>query len=663
MSLFGNKRKDYSIRPPVTNVQGLLTVTDSPNIDFTYFNNNLTANLTPTGVANNTYGSSTLVPVITVDIYGRITSISQVAVSGGGGTYTVDNGLTESPAGNFQLGGNLIQNTIVNGLANFLMTFTSSMGTPFPTLFIQNTGTGYGLWITSNNVGQRITTLPATGNNIQTILELIRGTSGTPAIGMGQEILFRGQSTSGSILTANRIISRLTGVSPSTFASEMLFTVTLNNVEKDVLILLATGQLRLHNYTTSTSFASVSGASVGVLNVDNQGQVFVGAGGGGSILTTDSITGDGTLGNEVKLVNDSLTPGNSKYYGTDGSGTKGFFTLPNTSISPIDGNYIDQTAMIADQGNQLAQYIYFDGADYWEYLGTTNGDITDYRKISDSNTDSYQGQMGRTSSGVVNIATSGTYQATGLIGTLDTVISDGIALSTTDQLGLRNVSGKTVDFKIFASADIDANNNKILGIILAKNGTIIPETECRAPTGNGTTFAKLFTNWIIPMADGDQVTIYVTNHSTSGNITIDRCRMLAITSGGVSSGGGGGSALEILEDGVSVDANVDEINFKTPLKATQTAAGKVDVEVGIEKRINAAPTYYANGLVKINVQIYETSETFEERFEYNSDSQITKKETKDDLRGTWVQAVYTWTGNQLNLPTYTDITLTGWSIT
>jgi hypothetical protein len=126
---------------------------------------------------------------------------------------------------------------------------------------------------------------------------------------------------------------------------------------------------------------------------------------------------------------------------------------------------------------------------------------------------------------------------------------------------------------------------------------------------------------------------------------------------------GGGSALEILEDGVSVDANVDEINFKTPLKATQTAAGKVDVEVGIEKRINAAPTYYTNGLVKINVQIYETSETFEERFEYNSDSQITKKETKDDLRGTWVQAVYTWTGNQLNLPTYTDITLTGWSIT
>jgi hypothetical protein len=217
------------------------------------------------------------------------------------------------------------------------------------------------------------------------------------------------------------------------------------------------------------------------------------------------------------------------------SGSSPNFVIIDTP--PIDNNsYVDQTAMIADQANQLVQYIYFDGADYWEYLGTTNGDITDYRKISDSNTDSYQGQMGRTSAGVVNISTIGTYQATGLIGTLDAFVSDGIALSTTDQLGLKNISGKTVQFKIFASADIEAGNNKVLGIILAKNGVIIPQTECRAPTGNATSFAKLITNWIIPMADGEQVTMYVTNHTTSGDITIQRCRMVAITSGGIGSG-------------------------------------------------------------------------------------------------------------------------------
>lgn len=38
-------------------------------------------------------------------------------------TYTVDNGLTENPAGNFQLGGTLIQNTTITG-ANFNFTYT-----------------------------------------------------------------------------------------------------------------------------------------------------------------------------------------------------------------------------------------------------------------------------------------------------------------------------------------------------------------------------------------------------------------------------------------------------------------------------------------------------------------------------------------------------------
>jgi hypothetical protein len=52
------------------------------------------------------------------------------------------------------------------------------------------------------------------------------------------------------------------------------------------------------------------------------------------------------------------------------------------NIPPVDGSYADQATMIADQANQLAQYIYFDGTNYWEYLGTTVGTIADYREIS-----------------------------------------------------------------------------------------------------------------------------------------------------------------------------------------------------------------------------------------------------------------------------------------
>jgi hypothetical protein len=62
--------------------------------------------------------------------------------------------------------------------------------------------------------------------------------------------------------------------------------------------------------------------------------------------------------------------GTIRNYGSGGS-----------SLPPVDGSYADQAAMIAAQSSQIAQYIYFDGTDYWEYLGTTNGDITDYRNI------------------------------------------------------------------------------------------------------------------------------------------------------------------------------------------------------------------------------------------------------------------------------------------
>jgi hypothetical protein len=54
----------------------------------------------------------------------------------------------------------------------------------------------------------------------------------------------------------------------------------------------------------------------------------------------------------------------------------------NQIFKPILNSYINQSAMIADQVNQISNYIYYDGTSYYEYLGTTNGDITDYRRIS-----------------------------------------------------------------------------------------------------------------------------------------------------------------------------------------------------------------------------------------------------------------------------------------
>ena len=118
MAFFNNKRKDFSIQPPTQSIaNGAFTVTDSPNIDFTYALNNLTADLTLTGVTAGTYGDATNVASVTVDIFGRITGVTLIPISGGGIT-NANNGLINN-LGIVQLGGatlgtgNLIRNSYI----------------------------------------------------------------------------------------------------------------------------------------------------------------------------------------------------------------------------------------------------------------------------------------------------------------------------------------------------------------------------------------------------------------------------------------------------------------------------------------------------------------------------------------------------------------------
>jgi hypothetical protein len=82
MALFNNPRKDFSIRPPKQSIaNNAFYVVDTANINFTYNGvRELTADLTQTGVIAGTYGSSTIVPVITLDIYGRITGVTTATI-------------------------------------------------------------------------------------------------------------------------------------------------------------------------------------------------------------------------------------------------------------------------------------------------------------------------------------------------------------------------------------------------------------------------------------------------------------------------------------------------------------------------------------------------------------------------------------------------------
>lgn len=139
-----------------------------------------------------------------------------------------------------------------------------------------------------------------------------------------------------------------------------------------------------------------------------------------------------------------------------------------------------------------------------------------------------RGQASKMTGGTIAVATAGTYQSTGLTATFDAASDYQVVLGTSDAFGLKNNSGATKLFQVMASMDASAGNNHTLGISLAKNGTAIPQSECRAFTGSNTQITKLFCFWMVELANGDEVSLFVANHSDTTSISFQRGRISAI---------------------------------------------------------------------------------------------------------------------------------------
>jgi hypothetical protein len=376
MAFFNNKRKDFSIQPPRQQVDGTpFFVTDSANIDFTLENLNLTANLTPTGVTSGTYGSATLIPILQVDQWGRITGVTTTSFSasgvsletnsnpndsqtilnlidsptiqvvdlgggdiefnyiGSGGTYTADNGITET-ANNFQLGGSLINDTTIltgnfflsltgtlantNGLFRVETTGTSvthntakfihngpgralECNSPSGTGLVANSNTGTAIFAssTSNTAASLRSTsgvglysqstsseavqafiFPSSVDDVRTVLSVRRGTLGVPANGIGGSIDFYNSTSSGGVnlSVTNRLKSLHTEIDTFTRVSQFEITSINSNVESTTLTLKGTGQLQLNKYTGIT----FDDTAFKTLGVDTNGNVITFEGGGGA---------------------------------------------------------------------------------------------------------------------------------------------------------------------------------------------------------------------------------------------------------------------------------------------------------------------------------------------------------------------------------------------
>ena len=160
------------------------------------------------------------------------------------------------------------------------------------------------------------------------------------------------------------------------------------------------------------------------------------------------------------------------------------------------------------------------GAAAWtalSYYGSTEADLV-------------RGQVSKMDAGTIDIVTQSVYVSTGLTGTFDSTTANGMTLGTTNAFAVKNTSGSTKLMQIYGSIDAKTitGNNKVLGIKLAKNGTAIDQTECRAFTGSGAEEAKLVTNWMISMAANDEVALFIANHSGDVDITLGRARLVAV---------------------------------------------------------------------------------------------------------------------------------------
>jgi hypothetical protein len=173
-------------------------------------------------------------------------------------------------------------------------------------------------------------------NSIQNVVEFQNVPSAGPYVaGQGVSISFTPGGTAllpyENAIILNSVISDVTSGSER---ADFRIDTFNNGASLNHSTFIGSGQLQLNQYTTSTSFAAASGASIGVLNVDNTGKVFVGDGGGGTYTVNNGLTENPTDNFQLggPLVDNTIVTGGS----TPFSFSMKFEDLSNFNVNAYD---------------------------------------------------------------------------------------------------------------------------------------------------------------------------------------------------------------------------------------------------------------------------------------------------------------------------------------
>lgn len=272
---------------------------------------------------------------------------------------TADNGLTTNTSTNVQLGGSLIQNTLINN-GPYKIEFTSSFtGSPNYGYYFTNTS-GYGIRSTataypiagfssggsvfygSNSTNGTILQGDGTTsgtNNVVPLVILTRATSGTPSAGIGASIELWLEHSNGGNSPSNTIVSKWTDETQVSLTSQFIITGVNSAVTADLFTLSGSGATRLNKYGVNT-FAGTPTFAIGT---DASGNLVEFAVGGGTYTASNGLT---MTANNTKLggsliENTTITSSTfiSTFTGANTSGSNGIITVTNSST----GNAIAAT--------------------------------------------------------------------------------------------------------------------------------------------------------------------------------------------------------------------------------------------------------------------------------------------------------------------------------
>jgi hypothetical protein len=184
-----------------------------------------------------------------------------------------------------------------------------------------------GVWNASTNTPTLIDGTGSAGDVYRVTAAASRNLgSGSIAFDVGDYVIYNGTTWEKSDTTdAVASVNGYTGIVSLTKTD-----LSLGNVDNTSDATKNSAVAVLTNKTisgASNTLTNIAESSVTNLTSDLAGKVATTR----SVSTSGSLTGGGDLSADrtISLVNDNATPGNSYYYGTNASGTKGFYTLPS----------------------------------------------------------------------------------------------------------------------------------------------------------------------------------------------------------------------------------------------------------------------------------------------------------------------------------------------